>query len=77
MKSFSKCLLCRKKLCIFSRSRIVRKNWCSSKAKKMILFEISYNRCMHISKLTSMTLIKNNNDMLIKYFMLLIFLNEC
>ena len=65
----SKGLLCGAKFRILGTVGIDRENRCSCKSKQMIFFKILHNRSVHISKLTAVALIKNNNDMLCIHLM--------
>lgn len=72
----SKDLTCSKEFWILGSAGINRENWCSCKSKQMIFLEILHNRSVHISKLTAVALIKNNNDMFrINFMSQILFIN--
>ena len=56
-------------------ARIDSKNRRTRKTKQMILLESLGNGLVHIAKLRAVALVKNNNYMLTKEFMTLLFLN--
>ena len=72
----SKGLTCSKEFWILGSAGINRENRCSCKSKQMIFLEILHNRSVHISKLTAVTLIKNNDDMFHIHFMPRILFNK-
>jgi len=76
MKLIAKSLSCCIKFWILRPAGVDWKNRCSSKAKQMIFLKILYNSRVHISKLTAMALVKNDNDMLTIHLMSRIFLNK-
>ena len=78
MKLISKRLCRCEKSCTLCFSGINRKYWCTCKPEQMIPFKIFYNCCMHISKLTSMAFIKDNDYMFFIYFMIwILFYKGC
>ena len=65
----SKGLTCSKEFRILGSAGINRENRCSCKSEQMIFLKILHNRSMHISELTAVALIKNNNNMFRIHFM--------
>ena len=76
MELVSKCLLRGAELGIPVGAAVDRKNRSSGKAEKMIFLEVLYDSRMHITKLTAMALIEDDDDVLRIYLVPLVLLDE-
>ena len=76
MKLITKGLTSGKELRVFCTICIHREYRCTRKSKQMIFLEVLYDGCVHITKLTSVTFIKDNNHMFLIYFMPRILFDE-
>ena len=77
MKLIAESLCCCAEIRILARTGIQSKDWRACKTEKMILPEFLCNRLMHITELTAVTFIKDDNDTLIIYSMGGILFDEC
>ena len=67
MQFIAERLLCRAQIRIFRSPCVYGKNRRTRKPEKIIFLEIFRNRLMHVAELRTMTLVENNNDLLIEY----------
>ena len=61
---------------IFYSSRIFGEDRCASKSEKMIFFEALNNSSVHITKLTAVTFVKDNDNVFVIYSVSLVFLDK-
>ena len=76
MQLCTKCLLRSLQFRVSTSTCINRKNWCSSKSKNMVLFEILDYLRMHFTKLATVTFIKHKYHMFVVNGMVLILCDE-
>ena len=76
MKLVTKGLCCGEELRIFNLSSIHSQNRCSGEAEHIIFLEVLHDSSMHITELTAMAFIEDDNNLLLVNLMVFVLLDE-
>ena len=76
MKLVTESLCCGKELRILNSSGIHSKDWCSGETEHIIFFEVLYDGSMHITELTAVAFIEDDNNLLLVNLMVFVLLDE-
>ena len=76
MKLVTESLCSGEELRILNSSGIHSKDWCSGETEHIIFFEVLYDGSMHITELTAVAFIEDDNNLLLVNLMVFVLLDE-